>query len=159
MTVRHKPSISITLPKSVFNWIDQEAERTNRSRSQMISAIILNEMNRSAGKPAYVLNESFSAYSDTPGRSLNSPMDYIIKLARSGVRSLDLPLGKSPEAACEILKDKQPTLMQMIRDLAASVPVDPGSLQLFNERFWPFPLNELDALRSIYALVWRDAHS
>ena len=161
MIPRNKPSISITLPKAIYEWVELEAKRTNRSRSQMIAALLQAEIDRSASGFYQMVCEDTPAanYPARTSRSPASPMDYVVDLARRGFRSLGLESNLTPGQACHALELKEPNLFSLLQSLAQSSPADPHNLQPFNERFWPFPLKELDTLRAVYLEMWRELHS
>jgi hypothetical protein len=159
MAFRNKPSITITLPKSIYDLVTREAERTGRNRSQMIATLIKAQVERKDPSLEPIYEAAYAA--DVDAIQAHSPllMDHVISLARSGLRSLELEGISSADAARAKLEEKQPALLAILQAVASSTPIDPRNLQPFNERFWPFPLRELETIRSVYSLLWREAHA
>jgi hypothetical protein len=166
MIHREKPSISITLPKHVHDWIAREAAQSHRSRSQMIAAIIEEGIKRreDIADETYltVVNERQSGYTTKRKRSPSyapSPLELIIQLARKGVRSLQIDPAKPVQTNLDHLHSKFPDLLQALTRLARQTEAEPAAIQPFDERLWPYTQKELYALRDVYSLIWRRQHS
>jgi predicted transcriptional regulator len=163
--MRKKPTISITLPKNLHDWISREAEQTNRSRSQMIAAMIDEGVKRRE-KKSYVtsdtVQENQALYSSGESGKTSytpSPLEEIIKLARSGVRTLSIDPDNATHENFELVRNSFPDLFKSLTRLALKTEADPSLIQPFDERLWPFSQNELYALRDVYALIWRQQHT
>jgi hypothetical protein len=163
--MRKKPTISITLPKNLHDWISREAEQTNRSRSQMIAAIIDEGVKRRAenfGGNPYKIEEGPQIYSRSRTEETSytpSPLEEVIKLARSGVRTLSIDPDNATHENFELVRNSFPDLFKSLTRLALKTEADPSLIQPFDERLWPFSRNELYALRDVYALIWRQQHT
>lgn len=146
----NRPSISITLPKTIYDWIDAEAEKTNRSRSKMIAAIVQSAMENSNSEPVIVAEDKPPYTASLP----TSPIDYITACAREGQRTLGLDPHKSLAFNLEQIRSNHPKLYQSLEQLALLTPADPSMVLPFDERTWPFSLDELLAVRQVYTHLW-----
>ena len=165
MVHREKPTISITLPKHVHDWVEREAKRNHRSRSQMIALVIEETIKhheiQSSDSPIFV-NEEPQSYTKPVTDENNyapSPLEVIIKFAREGIRSLGIDPSKPAPTNFQYIRAKYPELIQALSRLASQTTADPSAIQPFDERLWPYTQKELYALRDVYSLIWRRAHS
>lgn len=166
MIHRERPSISITLPKHLHEWIAREAAQSHRSRSSMIAAIIEEGIKRREDiadeTDLTVVYQGQSGYTTKRKRSPSyapSPLELIIQLARKGVRSLKIDPATPVQTNFDHLHRKFPDLMEALTLLAWQTKADPTAVQPFDERLWPYTKKELYALRDVYGLIWRRQRS
>lgn len=151
MVHREKPTISITLPKHIHDWVDSEAKRNHRSRSQMIALVIEDAIKcheKQSSDSATCVNEESQSYTKlVPGvnKYAPSPLEVIIRFAREGIRSLEIDPAKPAQANFEYISAKFPELLRALSRLARQTTADPNSIQPFDERLWPYTQKELYA--------------
>lgn len=165
MVHREKPTISITLPKHIHEWVEREAKRNHRSRSQMIALVIeeaIRHREKQSGDASLFVNEEPQSYArpvTEENKYAPSPLEVIIRFAREGIRSLGIDPAKPAQANFEYISAKFPELLRALSRLARQTTADPNSIQPFDERLWPYTQKELYALRDVYSLIWRRQHS